>query len=75
MNGSPGLAALESEAIYEPSVRFRTLGCWPVTAAISSDADSIERIIAETAGSSMSERHRRVSAVDSRKAQKRQGYF
>lgn len=59
----------------EVSVRFRTLGCWPVTAAISSNADSIERVIAETASSAMSERQGRVSDAGSLEAQKRQGYF
>ncbi len=59
----------------ELSVRFRTLGCWPVTAAICSDAHSLERVIAETAGSPMSERQGRVSDEGSLEAQKRQGYF
>lgn len=59
----------------EVSVRFRTLGCWPVTAAISSNADSIERVVAETASSAMSERQGRVSDEGSLEAQKRQGYF
>ncbi len=60
---------------HEVSVRFRTLGCWPVTAAISSTADSIERVVAETASSAMSERQGRVSDEGSLEAQKRQGYF
>ena len=60
---------------YEESMRFRTLGCWPVTAAISSTADSIERVVAETASSAMSERQGRVSDEGSLEAQKRQGYF
>ncbi|MEP7210172.1 MAG: sulfate adenylyltransferase subunit CysD [Alphaproteobacteria bacterium] len=59
----------------EQSVRFRTLGCWPVTASISSNADSIERVIAETANSAMSERQGRVSDEGSLEAQKREGYF
>lgn len=59
----------------EVSVRFRTLGCWSVTAAISSNADRIERVVAETASSVMSERQGRVSDEGSLEAQKRQGYF
>lgn len=59
----------------ELKVRFRTLGCWPVTAAISSEADSIERVVAETVTSAMSERQGRVSDEGSLEAQKRQGYF
>ena len=59
----------------ELSVRFRTLGCWPVTAAILSEADTLERVAAETASSAMSERQGRVSDEGSLEAQKRQGYF
>jgi sulfate adenylyltransferase subunit 2 len=59
----------------EMIVRFRTLGCWPVTAAISSNADSIECVVAETLSSAMSERQGRVSDEGSLEAQKRQGYF
>lgn len=28
-------------------VRFRTLGCWPLTGAVESDADTIEKIVEE----------------------------
>jgi sulfate adenylyltransferase subunit 2 len=59
----------------ELSVRFRTLGCWPVTAAILSEADTLERVAAETASSAMSERQGRMSDEGSLEAQKRQGYF
>jgi len=66
---------LADDQPHELNVRFRTLGCWPVTAAISSNADSIERVVAETASSAMSERQGRVSDEGSLEAQKRQGYF
>jgi sulfate adenylyltransferase subunit 2 len=64
-----------SDQPREMIVRFRTLGCWPVTAAISSNADSIECVVAETVSSAMSERQGRVSDEGSLEAQKRQGYF
>lgn len=57
------------------SVRFRTLGCWPVTAAIASEADTPERVAAETAASALSERQGRISDDGSLEHQKRQGYF
>lgn len=66
---------LTDDQPHEVSVRFRTLGCWPVTAAISSTADSIERVVAETASSAVSERQGRVSDEGSLEAQKRKGYF
>src|SRR5690606_26079121 len=37
-------------------VRFRTLGCYPLTGAIDSDADTLEKIIAEMLVSTSSER-------------------
>lgn len=60
---------------YEQTVRFRTLGCWPVTAAIASEADTLKRVIAETSSSAMSERQGRMSDEGSLEVQKRQGYF
>lgn len=57
------------------SVRFRSLGCWPVTAAGESDADTLDKVVMETLGSKRSERSGRVSDAGSLEAQKRQGYF
>ena len=37
-------------------VRFRTLGCWPLTAAIESDADDLDAIVEETLAAKYSER-------------------
>lgn len=56
-------------------VRFRSLGCWPVTAAEPSGAASLEDILTETVSSRVSERSGRVSDGGSLEAQKRQGYF
>jgi sulfate adenylyltransferase subunit 2 len=65
----------EGEKPKEERVRFRTLGCWPVTGAISSDAASNEDIFLETIRSRLSERQGRVSDTGSLESQKRQGYF
>lgn len=58
--------------------RFRTLGCWPCTGAVRSDADTIEKIIAELRISSISERSTRIIDHDrdgSMELKKREGYF
>ncbi len=60
------------------SVRFRTLGCWPVTGAIASEARDLAAIVRETVASDASERQGRVGDRDSGgslEQQKRQGYF
>lgn len=56
-------------------VRFRSLGCWPVTAAVKSDAGDIQSVVKETLSSSLSERSGRVSDEGSLELQKRDGYF
>lgn len=56
-------------------VRFRTLGCWPVTGAVESEATSVADIMKETLGERRSERMGRVSDGGSLEAQKRAGYF
>lgn len=56
-------------------VRFRSLGCWPVTAADPSDAGDLMSVLAETLFSRVSERSGRVSDAGSLEAQKRAGYF
>ena len=60
------------------SVRFRTLGCYPLTAAIESNATTIDEIIDETIGSPYSERQGRLidrDAPSSMERKKREGYF
>ena len=60
------------------SVRFRTLGCYPLSGAIRSSASSIPEVIAETRSTRMSERQGRVidgDAVASMERKKREGYF
>jgi sulfate adenylyltransferase subunit 2 len=59
-------------------VRFRTLGCYPLTGAIESDADTVPKIIEEMLASRSSERQGRVIDYDeagSMEQKKREGYF
>lgn len=66
------------EVIEEKMVRFRTLGCWPLTAAIESKAQTLINIIEEMLVSVVSERQGRMIDFDqsgSMEIKKRQGYF
>ena len=59
-------------------VRFRTLGCYPLTGAIESDADSVPAIIREMVSATHSERQGRVIDHDgegSMERKKQEGYF
>ena len=59
-------------------VRFRTLGCYPLTGAIESDADSAPAIVAELRAAETSERQGRLIDHDSSasmEAKKQEGYF
>jgi sulfate adenylyltransferase subunit 2 len=59
-------------------VRFRTLGCYPLTGAIDSSADSLPAIIGEMVASRTSERQGRVidrDAAASMEKKKQEGYF
>ena len=59
-------------------VRFRTLGCYPLSGAIRSDADTLADIIAEMRASTSSERQGRLIDHDesgSMEKKKREGYF
>lgn len=60
------------------SVRFRTLGCYPLTGAVESTADTLEKIIAEMLVATSSERQGRVIDQDpsaSMEQKKLEGYF
>lgn len=60
------------------SVRFRTLGCYPLTGAVASEADTLEAIIAEMLVATTSERQGRVIDRDpsaSMEKKKLEGYF
>ena len=59
-------------------VRFRTLGCYPLTGAVESEADTIEKIVEEMMTVTQSERTTRVIDFDqeaSMEQKKREGYF
>src|ERR1700687_475950 len=59
-------------------VRFRTLGCYPLSGAIESDAASIEDVVAEMQAARVSERQGRLIDTDeaaSMEKKKREGYF
>ena len=69
---------LEGEKPEEKLVRFRTLGCYPLTAAVESDADTLEKIVAEVAQTTLSERQGRLIDSDSTgsmEKKKQEGYF
>jgi sulfate adenylyltransferase subunit 2 len=60
------------------TIRFRTLGCYPLTAAIESDADTVPKIIGEMLEVRTSERQGRIIDFDeagSMEQKKREGYF
>ena len=66
------------EKVEMKKVRFRTLGCYPLTGGIESDAVTLDEIIDETLGAVTSERTTRVidqEAVGSMERRKREGYF
>ena len=66
------------ETMTDRLVRFRTLGCWPVTAAIESQAADLFAIVRETLGSANSERQGRIGDSEdggSLEQKKREGYF
>lgn len=59
-------------------VRFRTLGCYPLTAAVESDAATLPELIRETLSARTSERHGRLIDHDgaaSMERKKQEGYF
>jgi sulfate adenylyltransferase subunit 2 len=59
-------------------IRFRTLGCYPLSGAMESDADTIDKIIAETLAARASERQGRMVDHDqsaSMERKKQEGYF
>lgn len=66
------------EKIMHKSIRFRTLGCYPLTGGIESTADTLDGIIKETLSAVSSERTSRVidnEAAGSMERRKREGYF
>ena len=69
----------EGEKIEYGKIRFRTLGCYPLTGGVESEADTLDKIIEETLSAVSSERTSRVIDSDggsaSMEKRKREGYF
>lgn len=66
------------DLIQLKKIRFRTLGCYPLTGAIESDADDLASIILELLSARTSERHGRTIDTDSSASmekKKQEGYF
>lgn len=70
---------LPGEEVKYEKIRFRTLGCYPLTGGVRSDADTLDSIIEETLSAVSSERTSRVIDSDggsaSMEKRKREGYF
>ena len=68
----------KQDKVEERLVRFRTLGCYPLTGAIESDANSLQDIVREMLTARTSERQGRLIDKDeagSMEKKKREGYF
>ncbi len=68
----------KDEKVQEKMVRFRTLGCYPLTGAVESNATSLEEIVLELLKSTLSERQGRAIDKDenaSMEQKKKEGYF
>ena len=66
------------EEVTKRQVRFRTLGCWPLTAAVQSGATDLASVVAETLAARTSERQGRLIDHDQAGAmerKKQEGYF
>ncbi len=78
MKDDDRLTLRDGEELQMRKVRFRTLGCYPLTGAIESTADTLEGIIQEMLVSRTSERQGRVidhDAAASMEKKKQEGYF
>lgn len=68
----------EGEKVEYKKIRFRTLGCYPLTGGVESEADTLDEIIEETLSAVSSERTSRVidhEAAGSMERRKMEGYF
>ncbi|WP_298354992.1 sulfate adenylyltransferase subunit CysD [Rhodoblastus sp.] len=78
MRDDERMALRPGEEVEHLSVRFRTLGCYPLTGAIESTAATLPDIIAEMRASKVSEREGRIIDHDgsaSMEQKKQEGYF
>jgi len=72
------LAPRPGEEVRERSIRFRTLGCYPLSGAVESEARTVSELIAEMRAGGQSERQGRLIDRDgaaSMERKKREGYF
>ena len=72
------LKLLPDEKVLERQVRFRTLGCYPLTGAVESNATTLDEVILELIKSTSSERQGRAIDKDenaSMEQKKKEGYF
>jgi sulfate adenylyltransferase subunit 2 len=68
----------DGEKPFDAMVRFRTLGCYPLTAAVESTASTIEEVVEEVLNVNLSERATRLidgDNEDSMEKKKTEGYF
>ena len=73
-----GPVTLPGETTVQRMIRFRTLGCYPLTGAIESEADTLTAIIQEMLLTTTSERQGRMIDHDqsaSMEKKKQEGYF
>jgi sulfate adenylyltransferase subunit 2 len=78
MHDDERMRLLPGEKVEEKLVRFRTLGCYPLTGAIESNADTPEAIVMEMFTARTSERQGRLIDGDvkaSMEKKKKEGYF
>ena len=78
MQDDERLQPRDGEKVEMRKIRFRTLGDYPLTAAVESDADTIEAVVAETLNAQTSERQGRLIDHDQAGAmekKKQEGYF
>lgn len=78
MRDDDRMALLPGEKVEMLSIRFRSLGCYPLTGAVESEATTLPEIIAEMRGSTVSERSTRAIDHDgagSMEQKKMEGYF
>jgi sulfate adenylyltransferase subunit 2 len=78
MRDDDRLPLAPGETARMEKIRFRTLGCYPLTAAIRSEAVTVDQIIEEISGATLSERQGRLIDHDepsSMERKKREGYF
>ena len=68
----------KNEKVIVKNIRFRTLGCYPLTGAIESRAANLDEVINELSSSTVSERQGRLIDTDEKSSMEKKkidGYF